>query len=167
MVDDEGTKTGEAEDKDADAKSAQSAGSSEQRSEDKGGDVPPEVKRALAKANKEAETLRLKLKEFEDRDLSEQQKLEKRAAEAEARATDLEKDNLRYQVAADKGLTPKQARRLVGNTREELEADADELIEDIKGSGSNGRTSFDGGSRSTAAGGDDMNSTIRRLAGRG
>jgi len=31
-------------------------------------------------------------------------------------------------VAADRGLTQKQARRLVGSTREELEADADDLL---------------------------------------
>ena len=36
---------------------------------------------------------------------------------------------LRLEIAAEKGLTPAQARRLVGNTREELEADADELLE--------------------------------------
>jgi hypothetical protein len=94
-------------------------------------DIPPEVKRALNKANKEAEALRLKLKEFEDRDKSEQQKLteahaaaEKRAAEAELRATKLE-------IAADKGLTPAQARRLVGATREELEADAEDILRDF------------------------------------
>lgn len=50
---------------------------------------------------------------------------EKRAAEAEATA-------LRFQVAAEKGLTPAQAKRLVGSTREELEADAAELAETFK-----------------------------------
>lgn len=45
---------------------------------------------------------------------------------------DLEKERhtaLRAQVASEKGLTAAQARRLNGKTREELEADADDLLE--------------------------------------
>jgi len=49
---------------------------------------------------------------------------EQRAAEAELRATRLE-------VAHEKGLTPAQAKRLVGATREELAADADEILRDF------------------------------------
>ncbi len=37
----------------------------------------------------------------------------------------------RLEVALEKGLTLTQAKRLVGNTREELEADADELLADL------------------------------------
>lgn len=92
-------------------------------------EVPPEVKRALSKANKEAETLRLKLREYEDRDKTEQQRLEERAAAAETRVQEVELRALRLEVAAEKGLTPAQAKRLVGTTREELEADAEELLE--------------------------------------
>jgi hypothetical protein len=33
------------------------------------------------------------------------------------------------EIAADKGLSPAQARRLTGSTREELEADADDIVE--------------------------------------
>lgn len=47
---------------------------------------------------------------------------EKRAAEADAKA-------LRLEVAFEKGLTPAQAKRLVGSSREELEADADDILE--------------------------------------
>jgi hypothetical protein len=50
--------------------------------------------------------------------------IEKQAKESEARA-------MRAEVANAKGLTPTQAKRLVGESREELEADADELIKDI------------------------------------
>ena len=81
-----------------------------------------------AKANAEAAT---RLKEFEDRDKSEQQKLSERAEAAEKRALDLESRSMRLEVAADKGLTPGQAKRLVGTTREELEADADEILRDF------------------------------------
>ena len=48
----------------------------------------------------------------------------KRAEAAEARA-------LRHEVAAAKGLTPAQAKRLAGTTKEELEADADEILADF------------------------------------
>lgn len=83
---------------------------------------------ALKKANREAEDGRKKLKEFEDRDKSESDKLADRIAAAEKRAGEAEARALRLEVAAAKGLTPTQAKRLVGATQEELEADADELL---------------------------------------
>lgn len=91
-------------------------------------EVPTEVKRALQKANKEAETLRLKLKEFEDRDKSEAQKLQEERDALKAERDSLHMEQLRREVAEEKGLTPAQARRLVGATRDELEADADDVL---------------------------------------
>lgn len=44
---------------------------------------------------------------------------------------ELKQANLRAEVAAAKGLTPKQAARLRGTTREELEADADDFLDDL------------------------------------
>lgn len=99
----------------------------QQRNGEQKNDVPPEVRRALTKANKEAETLRLKLKEYEDRDKTEAEKSSERLTAAEERAARAELNVLRMEVAAEKGLTPAQAKRLVGATREELEADAEEL----------------------------------------
>lgn len=96
------------------------------------GDIPPEVKRALNKANKEAEALRLKLKEFEDRDKTELERLTERAEAAERAAAATEVKALRLEVASENGLTPAQAKRLVGETREELEADAKELLATFK-----------------------------------
>jgi hypothetical protein len=117
------------------------------------GDVPPEVKAALRKANKEAETLRLKLQEFEDRDKTEAEKVAERAKTAEDRATQAESRALRLEVAFEKGLTPAQAKRLVGATREELEADADELLETFKPAeqGKPPAVDLDLGTRTTAA----------------
>jgi hypothetical protein len=86
---------------------------------------------ALKKANKEAEELRLKVKQFEDADKSELEKVAAKAAEAEQRAAEAEARALRLEVAAAKGLTPSQAKRLIGGTREELEADADEILADF------------------------------------
>lgn len=114
---------------DATAKAADDSTTTEQESAK--ADIPPEVKRALTKANKEAEQLRLKLKEFEDRDKTEHQKLAESHAAAEQRAKDAELRATRLEVAADKGLTSAQAKRLVGTTREEVEADADEVLRDF------------------------------------
>lgn len=108
----------------------------------------PEVKRALIKAHKEAEALRLKLKEIEDRDKSETDKLKDRVTVAEKRAEEAEARALRLEVAAEKGLTLRQAKRLTGASREELEADADELLEDL-GASANGSES---GARKAPAG---------------
>lgn len=57
--------------------------------------------------------------------------LEERVAQIERQAQESEARALRAEVANAKGLTPNQAKRLVGTTREELEADADELLKDI------------------------------------
>lgn len=57
--------------------------------------------------------------------------LEERVAEIEKAASAAARRAEVAEVANAKGLTPNQAKRLVGATREELEADADELIKDI------------------------------------
>lgn len=53
---------------------------------------------------------------------------ERRAQDAEEKLAKIEADGLRATVAAERGLTDAQAKRLQGTTREELEADADELL---------------------------------------
>lgn len=63
----------------------------------------------------------------------------------EERATKAERQALRADVAQAKGLTPAQAKRLQGATREELEADADELLAMFKPADKDGK-SADGGS---------------------
>lgn len=87
------------------------------------------LKAALKKANKEAEQFRLKLKEFEDRDKSDAERLSETNKSLEERARKAEIDLCRYRVAMRKGLTETQARRLVGESEEDLEADADDLLE--------------------------------------
>lgn len=93
------------------------------------------MKAALRKANKEAETARLRLKEYEDREKTDGEKLTERITAAEKRAEEAETRALRLEVATTKGLTAAQARRLVGTTTEELEADADELLSSFKSEG--------------------------------
>ena len=83
-------------------------------------------------AEKRAAELEAKLKEFEDRDKTESTRAIERAEAAEKAAAAAESRALRLEVASEKGLTPAQAKRLVGETRDELEADASELLETFK-----------------------------------
>lgn len=89
-------------------------------------------KKALAKIrkqNQENQSLRKRLKEIEDANKSEDEKRTERLSTLEKAATEYELKAARLEVAIDKGLTAAQAKRLVGSTKEELEADADELLE--------------------------------------
>lgn len=100
------------------------------------------AKAKIAKANSEASALRRRLKELEAAKAkldeleaagkSEADKLRDQLAAAEKAAQEAELRALRLEVAADKGLTPSQAKRLVGSTLEELEADADDLLADFQ-----------------------------------
>lgn len=67
--------------------------------------------------------------------------LEERVAEIERQAKESETRAMRAEIANAKGLTPTQAKRLVGSTREELEADADELLADLGAQKKNGNQS--------------------------
>lgn len=86
----------------------------------------------LEKKNQREQDLAAKVKEFEDLSKTEQEKLADSLVEAEQRAEDAEQKLLRAEVASEKGLTPAQAKRLTGSTKDELEADADELLEVLK-----------------------------------
>lgn len=95
---------------------------------------PEEVARiraALTKANKEAETARLKLKAADDAKLSEVEKAKRDAAEATQRADKLERTNLLTTVALEEGVPAKWVARLVGETEDELRADARSILADL------------------------------------
>lgn len=94
-------------------------------------------RRARRAAEKQVADLDARLKEFEDRDKTESTRAIERAEAAERAAAAAEARATRLEIAAEKGLTPAQAKRLVGETREELEADADELLETFKPAASN------------------------------
>lgn len=73
-------------------------------------------------------------------------------AELKARADAADLRAMRAEVAASKGLTPKQAARLQGTTVEELEADADDLVAAFKpaeGDTAAGAEPVNGGRKST------------------
>jgi seryl-tRNA synthetase len=95
----------------------------------------PALREALRKANGEAARFRRehsalaqKLKDAEDADKNEVQKATEKLTAAESRAAKAEARLLRIEVAIAKGLPPSMAGRLQGETQEELEADADELL---------------------------------------
>jgi hypothetical protein len=70
-----------------------------------------------------------KAKAEDDASKGDVEKAAERATKAEAALAEKTLEVLRLQVALDKGLTAHQAKRLVGSTKEELEDDADELVE--------------------------------------
>ena len=83
---------------------------------------------AARAADKRANDAEARIKEYEDRDKSQADKdLEEREALKSENAS-LKSSTLRRDIAEEKGLTLAQAKRLVGTTREELEADADDVL---------------------------------------
>lgn len=116
------------------------------------------------KAAKELSELQARLKEFEDRDKTELQKLAEAHQTAEQRATAAESALARYKVATAKGVPADLVDRLKGSTEQELAEDADRLLALI---GVRQAPDFDGGARTSAGKPADMNSLIRRQAGLG
>jgi hypothetical protein len=95
------------------------------------GDAGKKALAAERDARKAAEKELAKYRKAEqDKADADKSESEKRAA-AEQRAEAAEQRAMRLEVAAEKGLTPAQAKRLVGTTRDEIEADADEIIRDF------------------------------------
>ncbi|QLQ37982.1 capsid assembly scaffolding protein Gp46 family protein [Micromonospora robiginosa] len=115
------------------------------------------------KATRELAEAQARLKEFEDRDKTELQKLTEAQQTAEQRAAAAEQALARYRVATAKGVPADLVDRLRGDTEDELAADADRLLEVI---GVRRPPNFDGGARTTAAAAPDMNALIRQAAGR-
>ena len=73
-----------------------------------------------------------KYDELEQAQKTDAQKAAERQAELERTASENGLTAMRLEVALDKGLTALQAKRLVGKTKDELAADADQLLEDFK-----------------------------------
>lgn len=78
-----------------------------------------------------------KVKSFEDRDKSESEKQAEKLAAAEKRAIESGRKADQYEVAAAKGIPLSAASRLRGTTREEMEADADDLLKLLNINGGN------------------------------
>ena len=90
-----------------------------------------------AKSNATAAT---RLAEIEAASKSEQEKAADTARTATERADKAERELLRLRVASEKGLTASQAKRLQGDTEDDLRADADELVAEFKPSATGSTT---------------------------
>lgn len=140
-----------------------STGSQSSQSDQSETDWKSHAKKWEARAKENAEAAR-KLAELEEKDKTEQQKLADKLAKAEQARQDAERSLLRSQVAVDKGLSPKLAARLQGDTLKEIEADADALLEDLKISSP--KADLKQGDRGAENPGQDVDAWIRREAGR-
>lgn len=111
------------------------------------------------KAEAEQKELAKRVQEFEERDLSEQEKLTKAAEDAKREAERAAAENLRLKVAIDKNLPPELIDRLKGESLDELYEDADSLLSLVK---PREAQNFDGGARQTVKG-VDRDEAIRLL----
>lgn len=92
-----------------------------------------------AKAEKErADALAAKLAEYERAQMTDQERiaaerddLRKQLEERDAQLRARELELVRREVAEEKGIPARMARRLAGSTREEIEADADLFLKDM------------------------------------
>lgn len=100
-----------------------------------------------------------RLRELEDAGKSEIQRASERADTAEKERDDTRAQLLRLEVAGDKGLSLAQAKRLVGSTREELEADADALLKEFGETNGGPRTAPATGLRSRSVPGSEPEET--------
>jgi hypothetical protein len=125
------------------------------------------AEKTASSAAKERDRLAARLQELEDRDKSEAQKLAERAQTAETEAAKARTQLLRFEVASDKKLPASWANRLQGSTKEELEADAEALLKDLKDQQQRQSPNYDGGVRKPAPAPTDMNALIRQKAGFG
>lgn len=100
---------------------------------------------------KKAQEAEQRLQELEERDASEVEKAQRKATKLEQEAAEAKSKLIRYEVAAEKGLPADTLDLLSGNTREELEAKADRILELVKSRNESDREpDFDGGAREPA-----------------
>lgn len=95
---------------------------------------PDRAKAKIRKTNQENKSLRDRLKKYEtaEAELAEKKKTsEEKYADLSSKLTAAESRATRLEIALEKGLTATQVKRLVGTTKEELLADAEELLADL------------------------------------
>lgn len=105
-----------------------------------------ELRSENAAARKARQELEAKLNEYEERDKSELEKLTGKLTKAEAAQKDAEAQLTRYAVAQEKEVPAKLVPLLTAATREELESQADLILENAKPADPD----FDGGTREPA-----------------
>lgn len=123
-----------------------------------------------AQRRSENQKLKERLDELEERDKSELEKLTGKVSKAEQAKADAEARLLRFEVAAEKQVPADALDLLNGNTREELEAKADRILQLVKSrNDTDTKPDFDGGPRETAPEAltpeQEHNRAILKLAG--
>jgi len=101
------------------------------------------------------------LQELKAAQQSETEKLTGKATKLEQESQSAKAENMRLRVAMEKQLPADLIDRLRGSSKEELEADADKLLELVKPT-----PSLDGGARENATNSRDLDSMIRQAADR-
>lgn len=97
-------------------------------------------RKARRDADKRNADLERRLREIEDKDKTEVQRLTEENARLTKELATVTVSGARLKVALEKGLTATQAKRLVGDTEEDLAADADELLSDLGAKPGDGET---------------------------
>lgn len=90
-------------------------------------------RKSEAEKDRQIKELRAKVQEFEDAGKSDAERRDEKLASTEKENGSLKSENARLKVALDLRLTASQAKRLVGETEEELKADAEELLASFGG----------------------------------
>ena len=109
-----------------------------------------QLRAEAAKNRKEAQEAKARAQEYEDRDKSETEKLTGKVTNLTDENKSLKGENLRLRVAIDKKLPADLIDRLRGDTKEELEADAESLLQLVNNNKPEPTPEFDGGARETA-----------------
>lgn len=107
-----------------------------------------------------------RLAEIEEAQKTDAEKAAQRLSQAEEGLSSATSRADRAEVALAKGLTLNQAKRLVGSTREELEADADELLKDIAPTKRGNHVPAEGRTSTNKPADDDRREFVRRLTSR-
>lgn len=102
-----------------------------------------------AKHRKEAAEAKAKAQEYEDAQKSELERAQDKLTQLETAKADAEARLLRYEVAAEKNVPGNLMDLLVGDSKEELEAKADLILENVKPAEAPQAT-FEGGPREPA-----------------
>lgn len=119
---------------------------------------PERAWRLIQNVQSERDGLKTKVTEHEQASMTEQQKLEQRAATAEGQLPTLQSENLRLRAAISAGIDVADVDRLRGNTLAELVEDAKQLKQRY-GGGQQPPPRFDHGARQNA-GTQSMNDLI-------
>ena len=130
-------------------------------------DYVQKLREEAAKHRIDGNEAKAKVEELTLAGKTEIEKAAQRALDAEGRAATALKKLLRIEVAQSKNVPSELVDRLVGDTREELEKDADTLLKSVVPAGPKTGLGNDNGSRGGAPvkAEGDMNSWMRKTAG--